>query len=111
MDAQAVAAGAGALDGAGLDGDAAGPQVLDGLLDRAGPHEAEVAVPWAHRLTRDEVADVGPRTVDVQALVADHVREAVLSEPDDVGAEDVAVEGVRPLAVGDRDDRVVEPEA
>jgi hypothetical protein len=36
--------------------------VLDGLLDRAGPHEAEVAVPRAHRLTRDEVADVGPRT-------------------------------------------------
>jgi hypothetical protein len=49
--------------------------------------------------------------VNVQALVTDHLREAVLSEPDDVGAEDVAVEGVRPLPVGDRDDRVVEPEA
>jgi hypothetical protein len=33
------------------------------------------------------------------------------AEGNDLGAEDVAIEGVRALPVGDRDDDVVEPEA
>jgi ATP phosphoribosyltransferase len=85
--------------------------MLDGRLDRALPHEAEVAVPRAHGLARDEVAGVRPGTVDVQALVAERVGNAVLPELDDLCAEDVAVEGVRPLAVRDRDDDVVESQA
>jgi hypothetical protein len=68
-------------------------QVLDRRLDRAFPHEAEVAVPRAHGLTGYEVADVRSRPVDVQALLADRVGEAV-PELDYLGAQDVPVEGV-----------------
>ena len=82
-------------------------QVLDRRLDRAFPHEAEVAVPRAHGLTGYEVADVRSRPVDIQALLADRVGEAV-PELDYLGAQDVPVEGVRPLPVGDGDDDVVE---
>jgi hypothetical protein len=111
VDALPAAPRSGPLDGARLDGDAAGEEVLDGSLDRALPHEAEVAVPGAHGLARDEVADVGRRAVDVQALVAERVGDAVLPKRNDLRAEDVAVEGVRPLPVRDRDDDVVEPQA
>jgi hypothetical protein len=109
VDAHARAAGAGALDRAGLDRDASGAKVLDRRLDRAVPHEAEVAVSRAHGLPGYEVADVRSRPVDVQALLADCVGEAV-PELDYLRAQDVTVEGVRPLPVGDRDDDVVEPE-
>lgn len=86
-------------------------KMLRGLLDRPGPLEAEVAVPGLDGLIGDEVADVGPRPVHVQPLVADHVRSPVPAERHDLRAENVAVEGVRPLPVGDGDDDVVEPEA
>jgi hypothetical protein len=46
-------AAAAALDGARLDGDASSPKVFDRRLDRAHPHEAEIAVPRAHGLARD----------------------------------------------------------
>jgi hypothetical protein len=84
-------------------------QVLDRRLDRAFPHEAEVAVPRAHGVTGYEVADVRSRPVDIQALLADRVGEAV-PELDYLGAQHVPVEGVRPFPVGDGDDDVVERE-
>jgi hypothetical protein len=48
--------------------------------------------------------------VDVQPLVAEGVREPAVLERDDLGAEDVAVEGVRAIPVADSDDDVVELE-
>jgi hypothetical protein len=68
--------------------------VLGGRLDRALPHEAEVAVPGLHGLARDEVADVSPGAVDVQALVAERVGDALLPKLDDLRGEDIAVEGI-----------------
>ena len=110
VDAQPAAPRSGPLDGARLDGDASDLKVLDSRLDRALPHEAEVAVPRADGLAGDEVADVRPWTVDVQALVTEGVGDAVLPEQDHLRAENVTVEGVRPLPVRDRDDDVIERE-
>ena len=79
-------------------------------LDRPGPLEAEIAVPGAHGLPRNEVADLGAGPMDVQALVAEDVCEPVFAERDDLGPENIRVEGVRPLPVGDGDDDVIERE-
>ncbi len=46
--------------------------------------------------------------MDVQLLVAEAVGLASAREVADLGAEDVAVEGVRPVRIGDGDDRVIE---
>jgi hypothetical protein len=56
----------------------------------------------------NEVADIGSGPVDVQALVAEDVRESVFAERDDLGPENIRVEGVRPPPVGDGDDNVIE---
>jgi hypothetical protein len=84
--------------------------VIDRRLDRPGPLEAEVTVPGAHGLARNEVPDVGSGPVDVQALAAEDVRESVFAERDDLGPENIRVEGVRTLPVGDGDDNVIERE-
>ena len=84
--------------------------MLHGLLDRAGPDEAEVGVPGTHRLGRDQAADIRVGAVDVQPLVAEGIGKPAVLERDDLGAEDVAVEGVRAIPVADRDDDVVERE-
>jgi hypothetical protein len=102
------AAGADAFDRARLELHTVAAQVLHRRLDRARPLEAEVAVPRPYRLVGDELADVGAGPVDVQPLLADRVGDAVRPERDDLGPEDVPVEGVRPLRVGDADDDVVE---
>jgi hypothetical protein len=78
--------------------------------DRARPHEAEIAVPRAHGLEGDEVADIGSRPVDVQAVVSERVGEALSAEGHDLRPEHVSVEPVRPVPVGDGDDDVVERE-
>ena len=82
-------------------------KVGDGCLDRASPDEAQVGIPRTHPLPRDRERH-GARAVDVQLLRAESVREAALVELDELGAEDVAVEGVRALPLGDGDDDVVE---
>jgi hypothetical protein len=48
--------------------------------------------------------------VDVQALAGERVGETALAERDDLSAQDVSVESVRALPVGDGDDDVVERE-
>lgn len=90
-----------------LDLHAVRAEVLDRVLDRARPDKADVAVSRPHALARDGIW-LGAGTVDVQLLRAEAVREAALVELDELGAEDVAVEGVRALPVGDGDDDVVE---
>jgi hypothetical protein len=57
---------------------------------------------------RDVVAGVDSGPVDVQLRVAEPVRVAAGAGGDDLGADDVAVEAVRRLPVGDGDDAVVE---
>jgi hypothetical protein len=110
VHARALSASSRPLDGPRLDLYLVGAQVLHGLLDRAGPDEAEVAVPGTHRLGRDQAADIRVGAVDVQPLVAEGIGEPAVLERDDLGAEDVAVEGVRATPVADRDDDVVERE-
>ena len=77
------------------------------VLDPAGPDEAEIAVPRPHAPARNRVR-LRARPVDVQLLHAEPVRVAALVELDELGAQNVAVEGVRALPVGDGDDDVVE---
>jgi len=57
-------------------------EVLDRLLGRARPLEADVAVSRLDGVAGDEVAGVGPGPVDVQALVAEGVREPARPERD-----------------------------
>jgi hypothetical protein len=83
--------------------------VRERLADRPRPLQAEVAVPRADRIARDEVADVGARAVDVEPLLSEGVREPAGAERNDFRAEDVPVERVRALPVRDCDDEVVEP--
>ena len=84
--------------------------MIDRRLDRPGPLEAEITVPGAYGLAGDEVADVGSGPVGVQPLVAERVGKSALAECDDVGPEDIRVEGVRPLPVGNGNDNVIERE-
>ncbi len=111
VHARALTASSCTLDGPRLELDVVGAQMLHGFLDRAGPDEAEVGVSGTHRLGRDQAADVGVGAVDVQALVAEGVGEPAGPDRHDLGAEDIAVEGVRALPVAYRDDDVVEPDA
>src|SRR3954451_17179355 len=80
--------------------------MLDRSLDRAVPAEADVAVAGANAILRDRVRGHAG-AMDVELLVAEAVREA-RGPGHDLGADDVAVERVRALPVGDRDDEVVE---
>src|SRR3954451_5326691 len=80
--------------------------MLDCSLDPAVRAEAAVAVAGADSTLRDRVR-VHAGAVDVELLVAEAVREAGAAA-DDLGADDVAIERVRALPVGDRDDEVVE---
>jgi hypothetical protein len=84
--------------------------VIDRRLDRPGPLETKITVPGSHALARNEVAGIGSGPVDVQPLAAKDVRESVGAERDDLGPENIRVEGVRPLPVGDGDDNVIERE-
>src|SRR5262245_20061705 len=115
VDARALPERAVALDRTELDRDLMLVQVLDGALDRAVPAETDVAVARAHAVPRDWVrVDAG--AVDIELLVVEGaVRESLGAvagpEPvreagpagDDLGADDVRVEPVRALPVGDRD--------
>src|SRR4051812_44475325 len=80
--------------------------MLDGALDRAVPAEADVTVAGADAVAGDRVR-VETGAVDVELLLAEPVGEAGAAGHD-VGADDVAVERVRALPVGDGDDEVVE---
>lgn len=98
----------GAPERAGLDRNATALEMSDRLSDRPGPDEAQVAVAGLDRLRRVQSLEAGP--VDVQLPVP----EPVVTEPVvlliDLGAEDVAVERIRALPVGDGDYAVVDPE-
>jgi hypothetical protein len=68
-------------------------QVSDGLLDRAGPEEAEVTVAPLH----GDAGYVRPKrragAVDVQLRVAEPVRDVrQLAVGDDLGPDNIAVE-------------------
>src|SRR5215218_3794696 len=84
-------------------------QVRDGGLRGSGPDEAQVAVSGADGIAGDDRRlHAGP--VHVQLLVAEAIGVAA-GAFDDLGAEDIAVERVRTLPIGDRDHDVVEPHA
>src|SRR5262245_20427092 len=82
--------------------------MLGRVLGGSFPDEAQVAVTGPDGIAGD---DRRRRTVpvDVQLLVSESVRVAVPLF-DDLGAENVAVEAIRSLPVGDGDDDVVEAE-
>ena len=86
-----------------------GAEMLDRLRRRSGPEEAEIGVsggdreasPWLRRRARP---------VHVQLLLAEAEGDPPAVELDDLGSEDVAIEGGRPLPVADGDDGMVEAE-
>jgi hypothetical protein len=84
-------------------------EVCDCLLDRPRPNKAQIAVAGCDRHRRTEAVEAG--TVHVQLPVAEPVAAGPLVALLDLGAEDVAVEGVRPLPVRHGDDAVVDPQA
>jgi hypothetical protein len=80
--------------------------VRDRTVDRTVPDEAEVCAARSDRRVGVRLAvDAGP--VDVQLVRAEAVHVA-LAARDQLGAEHVGVEGVRPVPVGDGDDAVIE---
>ena len=85
-------------------------QVRGGVLDRPVPAEAEVAVPGPNGVGGPRVR-LAPRPVDVQLLLAKAICEAAVLELDELGAQHIAVEAVRPLPVADRNYAVVETNA
>src|SRR5260221_3134597 len=107
VDARAGATRPQALDRAELDFDSLAPEMLDGALDRSVPDEAEVAVPRPDRVGRARKG-LAARPVHVQLLAGEPVGPTALVELDELGAEDISVEAVRPLPVRDRNDDVVE---
>lgn len=80
--------------------------MLDRVVDRPVPDEAEIAVARPHRNSRHREG-TAPGAVNVQLLLTETVGEtaAVL---DELRTHGVAEEGVRALPVGDGDDAVVE---
>ena len=80
----------------------------DCLLDRPRPDEAEVAVTRLDGKPPDKAADVDTRAVHVQLRVAEAIREPAGANVEDLGADDVTVERVGRLPVGDRDHAMVE---
>ena len=78
------------------------------FLDRPRPDEAEVAVARLDGEPRNEAADVDARPVHVQLCVAQAVCEPPASDVEDLGADDVTVERVGRVPIGDRDHAVVE---
>src|SRR4051812_27215138 len=107
IHARALTPGAVPRHWAQLDRDAVALQVRDGLFGGAVPREAEVAVAGPHRIGGARLGRRS-RAVHVQLLLADAVRVPAVRQLDELGAEHVAVERVRPLPVGDRDYNVVE---
>src|ERR671937_2179606 len=110
IEARSVPAPAAAAHGPPLDRHAASGQVLHRLLDRALPDEADVAVPRLHRLSRDEAAHVHAGAVHVHLLVAEAVGKPPVAVLHELRADDIAIERVRALPLGDGDDDVVEPD-
>src|SRR5919197_171294 len=108
VDARAGAAGAGPLTWPELGLDAARAEVRDRLVRRPGEVKAEVAVARPHGIGGARLGR-RPRPVHVQlSPVGEPVRVAAAVELDDLGAEHVAVEGVRSFPVGDGDHDVIE---
>ncbi len=81
------------LDRPLFEGDALLLQVPSGVLDHAGPDEAEVGVPGPHRVGGPRVRR-RPRPVHVQLLVAEAVGIAPVGKLDQFRAEHVRVETV-----------------
>ena len=83
-------------------------EVRDCRIDRAGPDEADVAVARLDGEPPDKAADVDSGPVHVQLRVTDAVGKAAPADIEDLGADDVTVEGVRRVPVGDGDHAMVE---
>src|SRR5512132_2001618 len=96
-------------DRAGLDRDPVLLEVLDRGLEGARPDEAEIAVAGLNWQSCVQALEARP--VDVEVPLAEDVMGERFIALDDFGAEDVAVEGVRAVPVGDRDDAVIECQA
>src|SRR5665213_388579 len=81
-------------------------QMLDGAFDWAIPFKTEIAVAGLHRQTRD-LGGADALAVDVELLVTEAISPANRALHQ-LGAHDVAIEGVGAIPVGDMDDAVVE---
>ena len=90
----------------GFDSNAVAHEMRHGVLDPARPLAAQVAVPGRHGHARDQHRS-NSRAMDVELLLADAVRRPP-GVFDDLGTDDIAIEGVRSFPVGDVDDDVVE---
>jgi hypothetical protein len=106
IDAGAGALGADAGDGADLDGNLVGPQVGDGLGDRARPLEAEIAAAGGDGQARVRVAR-DPGTMQIQLPCSKPIGPPPL-EPDQFRSQDRGIECIRALPVGHHDDAVVD---
>ena len=89
-----------------LDLDAGAVQVRDRVVDRPGPHEAEIAPAWLHRELRDG-RGLHAGAVHVELLSPEAVRPT-RPDRDELGAQHVTVEGVRALPLAHVDHAVVE---
>jgi hypothetical protein len=96
-------------DWTGLDGNPVPLEVLDRRVEGAWPDEAQVAVPRLNGQSRVQALEARP--VDVEMPITEEIMGERRVALDDLGAEDVAVEVVRAIPVGYRDDAVIKRQA
>src|SRR5262245_61018454 len=106
IDAGAGALGAEALDRPGVDRDTATLKVGDGVGNRPAPLEAEVAVARLDRKPR-HLGRMKARSMQIELRGAEPIGPR-LRAPNELGAEQIAVERVRALPVRDVHHAVVE---
>jgi hypothetical protein len=83
-------------------------KVSQDLLDGAGPHETQVAASRHNRWPRHQRADVETRSVHIELLIAEPVGDTTVRVVNNVGSQDISIEGRGPFPVANRDHAVVE---
>src|SRR5262245_18099473 len=106
VDAHAGSACAETFDRTTFDRDLAAPEMCNRLADRPLPFKAQVGIAGLHREPRD-LDGREARSMQIELRVAEAVGKAARSR-NQLRAQHLAIEPVRPLPVGHMDNAVVE---
>src|SRR5215472_14495136 len=105
INAGALAFGAVTFHRSKLDRHPVTRKMCNGIADRALPFEADVAIAGLHRKARHD-HPAHARSMKIELGIAEPISKKFPARHH-LGADDVAIEGIRALPIGDVDDAVV----